>query len=100
MPNLPVNVIKYWKGSGDDSLFVGTDVGVYYRNKNLSEWKRISCRLPNILVSDLEINNRAQKVRVTTRCGGIWETSLSALKSQGCASDSYLAATYTSGAGD
>lgn len=98
LPNLPVNVIKYWEGSGDDSLFIGTDTGVYYRNRNLSEWKRISCRLPNILVSDLEINNRTQKVRVTTRGGGIWETSLSAIKSQGCTSDSYLAASYNNGA--
>src|SRR6185295_17273713 len=24
LPVLPVNVIKYWEGSGDDSLFVGT----------------------------------------------------------------------------
>jgi hypothetical protein len=99
LPNLPVNVIKYWEGSGDDSLFVGTDTGVYYRNKNLSEWKRISCGLPNILVSDLEINNRTQKVRIATRGGGVWETSLSSIKNQSCTSDSYLAASYTSASG-
>jgi xyloglucan-specific exo-beta-1,4-glucanase len=99
LPQLPVNVIKYWEGSGDDSLFVGTDTGVYYRNRNMSEWKRISCRLPNILVSDLEINNRTQKVRVATRGGGVWEASLSAIKNQGCTSDAYLAASYISWSG-
>jgi ligand-binding sensor domain-containing protein len=72
-----------------DSLFVATDTGVYYRNKNLSEWKRISCALPNILVSDLEINNRPQKIRIATR-GGVWETSLASISSQGCTSESYL----------
>jgi hypothetical protein len=99
LPQLPVNVIKYWEGSGDDSLFAGTDTGVYYRNRNLSEWKRISCRLPNIIVSDLEINNRTQKIRVATRGMGVWEASLSAIKSQGCTSDAYLAASYISWSG-
>lgn len=99
LPQLPVNVIKYWEGSGDDSLFVGTDTGVYYRNRNLAEWKRISCRLPNVIVSDLEINNRTQKLRVATRGMGVWEASLAAIKSQGCAGDTYLEATYTSFSG-
>jgi hypothetical protein len=99
LPQLPVNVIKFWEGGGDDSLFVGTDVGVYYRNRNLGEWKRISCRLPNVLVSDLEINNRTQKLRVATRGMGAWETSLAALKTQGCSGDVSLTATYTSTSG-
>jgi hypothetical protein len=99
LPQLPVNVIKYWEGSGDDSLFIGTDTGVYYRNRNMSEWKRISCRLPNVIVSDLEINNRTQKLRIATRGMGVWEASLSAIKNQGCTSDAYLAASYTSWSG-
>lgn len=99
LPNLPANVIRYWEGSGDDGLFVGTDVGVYYRNRNMAEWRRISCELPNVLVSDLEINNRSQKLRAATRGMGVWETSLAAIKNQGCAGGSYLAASYTAGSG-
>lgn len=73
-----------------DNLFVATDTGVYYRNKNLSEWKRISCALPNILVSDLEINDGTQKIRIATRGVVVWETSLASISSQGCTSESYL----------
>lgn len=99
LPNLPVNVIKYWEGSGDDSLFIGTDTGVYYRNKNMSEWRSISCRLPNLLVSDIEINYRTQKLRASTRGGGLWETSLASIKDQGCTANSYLTVSYNSFSG-
>lgn len=99
LPKLPVNVIKYWEGSGDDSLFIGSDTGVYYRNKNMSEWRKISCKLPNLLISDIEINYRTQKLRAATRGGGLWETSLVSIKDQGCAAGSYLTVSYNSFSG-
>ena len=99
LPNIPVNVIKYWEGSNDDGLFIGSDTGVYYRNKTMSEWKKISCKLPNLLVSDIEINYRTQKLRAATRGGGLWETSLSSIKNQGCAAGSYLTVSYNSFSG-
>lgn len=95
LPNLPVNVIRYWEGSGDDGLFIGTDIGVYYRNKSMSAWKKISCGLPNFLISDLEINYRLQRLRVAIRGAGVWETNLTALKNQACSGSSYLTVSYT-----
>jgi hypothetical protein len=94
LPNLPVNVIRYWEGSGDDGLFIGTDIGVYYRNKSMSAWKKISCGLPNFLISDLEINYRLQRLRVATRGAGVWETNFTALKNQACSGSSYLTVSY------
>jgi hypothetical protein len=36
LPNVPLNVIAYYKGT-NDMLFVGTDIGVYYRDNSMNE---------------------------------------------------------------
>jgi len=37
LPNLPANTIQYAKGT-NDGIYVGTDIGVYYKDNNLSDW--------------------------------------------------------------
>ncbi|MCG8329508.1 MAG: hypothetical protein MI974_17570 [Chitinophagales bacterium] len=77
LPLFPVNCIEYQEGS-DDLLYVGTDVGVYYREGGNSStpWQCFNSNLPSTLVTDLEINYCAQKIRAATFGRGLWESPL------------------------
>ena len=48
LPNVPVNCIVYDdnNGSPNDALYIGTDIGVFYRDNTLGDWVPFSTRLP------------------------------------------------------
>jgi photosystem II stability/assembly factor-like uncharacterized protein len=75
LPNLPVNCITYQNGS-NDILYVGTDVGVYYRDNTMASWQPYMDGLPNVFVSELEINYATSKLRAATYGRGLWEANL------------------------
>lgn len=75
LPNVPLNTIIYYEGS-DDMLFVGTDIGVFYRDNSMSQWEPFSNNLPNVIVNWLEINETNSTLRAATYGRGLWETDL------------------------
>lgn len=75
LPNIPTNCIVYVKNS-PQGLYLGTDVGVYFREANMSNWISYFTGLPNIIVQDLEIYYPTGKLRAATYARGVWETSL------------------------
>ena len=75
LPNMPTNCIVYVKNS-PQGLYLGTDVGVYYREANMSNWISYFTGLPNIIVQDLEIYYSTGKLRAATYARGVWETNL------------------------
>lgn len=78
LPNIPVNCIVYDdnNGSPDDALYIGTDIGVFYRDNTLGDWIPFSNGLPVIEVTDLEINESAGFLRAGTYGRGVWQTSV------------------------
>ncbi len=83
LPNIPVNCVVYQNGStGGDGIYIGTDLGVYYRDNSLTAWVDFSSGLPNCAVSDLEIyydvaNSGANKKLVAATFGrGTWTSDL------------------------
>ncbi|MGB0404139.1 MAG: VPS10 domain-containing protein, partial [Salibacteraceae bacterium] len=66
LPNIPVNCIEQDKLSGNNALYVGTDVGVYYTNDSLATWELYSKDLPNVIVSDLEIHYKTRRIYTST----------------------------------
>ncbi len=83
---LPINVITYEQGT-NDGLYVGTDVGVFYTNRNLYDaddianpqntgWVCFRDNLPPCIVTDLEVNYASNRLRAATYGRGIWESSL------------------------
>lgn len=76
LPNLPVNCIVYENGSANGTLYVGTDVGAYYRDNTMSAWANFSSGLPNVIVNELEIMYPVGKIRAATYGRGIWESPL------------------------
>jgi PKD repeat protein/photosystem II stability/assembly factor-like uncharacterized protein len=73
LPNLPVNCILY-NDTAMDGIYVGTDVGVYYRDKTLSQWLPFMNGLPNVIVRDLEYQPLSDKIRAGTYGRGAWES--------------------------
>jgi hypothetical protein len=75
LPDLPVNCIVYQTGS-NEGLYIGTDVGVYYKNAAMSDWIYFSTGLPNVVVTELEIHYGSGKLRAATFGRGLWESDL------------------------
>ncbi len=75
LPNLPANCIVYQNASSD-GVYVGTDVGVYYRDATLTTWQPYLTGLPNVIVRDLEIFYGTGKLRAGTYGRGTWESDL------------------------
>jgi len=76
LPNLPANCIVYQGSSINDPLYVGTDVGVYYRDNTAGSWAAYNTGLPNVSVRELEIQYTAAKLRAATYGRSIWQSDL------------------------
>lgn len=75
LPNLPVNCIVYENGS-PDALYLGTDMGVFYRDNASADWIPYMNGLPNTAVMELEIQYGAKKLRAATFGRGLWQNDL------------------------
>ncbi len=81
IPNIPVSTIVYVNNS-NDALYIGTDVGVFYKDASLNVWQPFINGLPNVVVTQLSIFYTGNKLRASTYGRGMWE------------SDLYVAGTY------
>lgn len=75
LPNLPANCIAY-QSQSNEALYVGMDVGIYYKDSTLTEWQLYSNNLPNVIVNELEISPTINKIRAATYGRGVWESPL------------------------
>ena len=78
LPNLPVNCIVYQAGTNDD-LYVGTDVGVYYKNNTMTDWIPYMTGLPNVVVKELEIHYASGTISAATYGRGVWESPVNTI---------------------
>ncbi len=93
LPNVPANTVVYERLSLQ-RLYVGTDIGVYYRDQDMPDWQDFNTGLPNVIISELEIQYGTKKIRAATYGRGIWESPLvpSTAAQLTCSPDSLLAA--------
>ena len=75
LPNIPANCIVNQTGTAD-GVYVGTDLGVYYLDNNLSSWLPFSNGLPNVIIDELEIQYGSSKLRAVTYGRGLWQTPI------------------------
>jgi|GEM_PF-1598699 len=60
-----------------EELFLGMDRGVYYRDGTMNDWVLYGQGLPNVAISELEINpHHSGTLRVATFGRGVWEVDL------------------------
>ena len=75
--NFPVNMLKYLPNS--NTILAATDAGLFMLPSGQTSWVDQSNGLPNVIVSDIEINENANKVYLSTFGRGIWASDLSLL---------------------
>lgn len=71
LPNVPVNCIAYGPGS-NDGLYIGTDIGVYYKEGAQPAWGPYQNGLPNVIITDIRFQLATQQVLIGTYGRGIW----------------------------
>jgi len=78
LPNVPANCIAYefTNNAPAAALYAGTDIGVFYKNLNLSDWIPFQNGLPTVPVSDLEINKISGLITAATFGRGLWRSQL------------------------
>ena len=75
LPNIPANCVAFYNDPLN-SFYVGMDVGVYYIDNSLDQYETFWEGLPNVIVSELEINYQVQKIRAATYGRGLWESDV------------------------
>ena len=77
LPAIPVNSIAINNNRlEDEELYLGTDIGVYYRNRFMNLWECFDDSLPIVPVMQLKINPHLKILRISTYGRGLWQTPL------------------------
>lgn len=75
LPNVPVNSLAL-DPVQPGGLYAGTDLGVFYRDDALGAWEPFGEGMPNVVVTELEVNQATGKLRAATYGRGIWQADL------------------------
>lgn len=81
LPPVPANTIIQNKFSKTQQLYVGTDIGVFFREGD-NNWTLFSNKLPSVIVTELEIyydqnDSENSALYASTYGRGLWKTNLS-----------------------
>ena len=57
-------------------MFIGTDIGVFTLDLNGNRWVLFNNGLPNVVISELGINYKENKLYTATFGRGLWETNI------------------------
>tara|TARA_R100000306_G_scaffold7511_4_gene10174 strand:- start:21965 stop:24442 length:2478 start_codon:yes stop_codon:yes gene_type:complete len=71
LPNFSALCIV-WDDNNADGLYLGMNYGIYYIDNGLNEWQPYSNNIPNVEVSELEINNETDMIYAATYGRGLW----------------------------
>ena len=72
-------VVRHHPFTTNNSIYVGTALGVYHRNDDTDAWEVFSTNLPNVAVADLEINPYDNTITAATYGRSIWQSALPAI---------------------
>jgi len=76
LPNIPANCCVYEPNSSD-RIYVGMDVGIFYKDNASTNWTLYNTGLPNVPISDLEISPANPTLLYAATYGrGVWAASL------------------------
>lgn len=79
LPNESKFVVKHHPFTTNNSIYVGTALGVYHRNDDTNTWEVFSTNLPNVAVSDIEINPYDNIITAATYGRGVWQSAIPAI---------------------
>jgi photosystem II stability/assembly factor-like uncharacterized protein len=84
LPNVGINVVRYDPGDAtNQTLYVGTQLGVYRTTDGGQTWHRYGVGMPLVSVTDLFISRTGSMLRAATYGRGLWELYPSATSEKG-----------------
>jgi len=79
LPNESKFVVRHHPFTTNNSIYVGTALGVYHRNDDTDTWEVFSTNLPNVAVSDIEINSYDNIITAATYGRSVWQSPIPAI---------------------
>ena len=98
LPNLPANCILE-PSNASDALYVGMDVGIYYKAPNSNTWSLYNTGIPNVPIRDLDIRTSTNTLRAATFGRGLWESPAATGGNTTCAVPGNMTTTNISATG-
>ncbi len=77
LPNVPVNCILF--DTLTNYLIVGTDIGVFYSDADVINWKPYGIGMPAVYVLDLKIRQSSRRLYAGTHGRGVFSVSLESI---------------------
>ncbi|CAI8157650.1 MAG: Xyloglucanase [Cryomorphaceae bacterium] len=75
LPNVPATAVIF-EGNNSDGIYIGTDIGVYYKSSNYPSWVSYNKNLPNVIINDFEMYADESMLRIGTYGRGVWQSPL------------------------
>ncbi|MGB0403951.1 MAG: T9SS type A sorting domain-containing protein [Salibacteraceae bacterium] len=75
LSNMPLRTVVI-DHSDSHYLYVGGEIGVYYKSMNAKQWTLYSDKLPNVSVRELDVQWATNTLRAVTWGRGMWEVKL------------------------
>lgn len=76
LPNVAYNCFVQDRTKTNNAFYLGTDLGVYFKDDNLTNWIPYTKGMPRTIVNDIEIHYATQTVRIGTYARGAWKSPL------------------------
>lgn len=76
LPNVTKNCIKHQNLNSQNPLFLATSLGVYRYDDTTADWELFNNNLPNVTVTDIEINVFDDIITASTYGRGIWQSPI------------------------
>jgi hypothetical protein len=93
LPNSPASALALDTQTNPPTLYVGTDVGVFWTQDDGTNWQNTSVGLPPTVVHDLIVDPTAHQLIAATFGRGIWKAPLVGSAPAGPANDTFANAS-------
>ena len=65
-----------WQNDNFDGLYVGMNYGVFFIDNTREEWVAFTNHLPNVIINELEINEKEERLYAGTYGRGLWSSPI------------------------
>jgi len=76
LPNEAKFIVRHHPFTTNNSIYLGTALGVYHRNDDTDTWEVFSTNLPNVAITDLEINPYDNTITAATYGRSVWQSDI------------------------